>query len=59
MAVNKNTRNTRPDWDEIAKLDPDDIPLSNEEQRQLNSESGFVSWEKAMNELELPTDTKS
>jgi len=25
----------RPDWDEIAQMDPDDIPLSEEEERQL------------------------
>lgn len=72
MAVNKNemleisngcltlnnNQHTRPDWDEITKLDPDDEPLSMEEQRQLNSESFFISWEEAMNELDLPTDTK-
>lgn len=53
-----STRHTRPDWDAIAKLDPDDVPLSEEEQHQLNSNSGFVSWEEAMNELNLPTDIK-
>ncbi|MGF7048373.1 hypothetical protein J2T13_002881 [Paenibacillus sp. DS2015] len=53
-----STRHTRPDWDEIVKLDPDDMPLSNEEQHQLTSDNGFMSWEEAMNELDLPTDTK-
>jgi hypothetical protein len=47
------------DWDDIAKLEPDAVPLSEEEERQLNSESGFMSWEEAMNELNLPTDIKS
>lgn len=47
------------DWDDIAKLEPDAAPLSEEEERQLNSESGFMSWEEAMNELNLPTDIKS
>lgn len=52
-------RHERPDWDEISKLEPDDIPLSEEENRQLTSNEGFMSWEEAMNELDLPTDTKS
>jgi hypothetical protein len=47
------------DWDEIAKLEPDTVPLSEEEERQLNSGSGFMSWEEAMTELNLPTDIKS
>ncbi|MOA19899.1 hypothetical protein D3C78_1403080 [compost metagenome] len=47
------------DWDDIAKLEPDAVSLSEEEERQLNSESGFMSWEEAMNELNLPTDIKS
>lgn len=47
------------DWDDIAKLEPDATPLSEEEERQLNSESGFISWEEAMDELNLPTDNKS
>lgn len=50
---------TRPNWDEIMEQDPEDIPLSEEEKRQLKSNSEFVSWEEAMNELNLPTDTKS
>lgn len=47
------------DWSDIAKLEPDTASFSEEEKRQLNSESGFMSWEEAMNELNLPTDTKS
>lgn len=47
------------DWDDIAKLEQDAEPLSKEEERQLHSESGFMSWEEAMNELNLPTDMKS
>ncbi len=51
-------KQNRVDWHEIEKLAPDEEPLSEEEQRQLNSKSGFMSWEEAMNELDLPTDTK-
>jgi hypothetical protein len=53
-----SSKHTQLNWDEIAKLDPDEIPLSEEEHRQLNSDSGFVSWEEAMNELDLPTINK-
>lgn len=53
------TKHIRPDWDEIVKLESDDVHLSNEEQKQLNSRSGFMSWEEAMNELNLSTDTKT
>lgn len=54
-----SARHRRNDWDDIAKLEPDDEPLSDEEKRQLDSQSGFMSWEEAMHELDLPTDTKS
>ncbi|QCT01576.1 hypothetical protein E6C60_0855 [Paenibacillus algicola] len=47
------------DWDDLAGLEPDAASLSQEEERQLNSEAGFVSWEDAMDELNLPTDIKS
>jgi len=47
----------RPDWDEIMKMEPDNIPLSAEEEKQLKN-SEFVSWEDAMNELNLPADIK-
>ncbi|WP_085994186.1 hypothetical protein [Oceanobacillus senegalensis] len=50
---------TRPNWDEIMELDPDGTPLTEEEERQLKNNSEFVSWEEALNELNLPTDTKS
>ncbi|MDQ0086725.1 UDP-N-acetylglucosamine pyrophosphorylase [Paenibacillus anaericanus] len=53
-----STKHTQLNWDKIANLAPDEVPLSEEEQRQLNSDSGFLSWEEAMNELDLPTDTK-
>jgi hypothetical protein len=53
-----STKHTQLDWDELAKLDPDEVPLSEEEHHQLNSDSGFMSWEEAMNELDLPTVTK-
>ncbi|UNC93568.1 hypothetical protein [Candidatus Contubernalis alkaliaceticus] len=50
---------SRPDWDEIMNLEPDDIPLSEEEERQLMNNSEFVSWEDAMHEINLPTDIES
>jgi hypothetical protein len=49
----------RPDWNEIELMEPDDVPLSEEEERQLKSNSEFMSWEEAMRELNLPTDIKS
>jgi hypothetical protein len=48
----------RPDWDEIMKMAPDDVPLSKEEEKQLQGSAEFVSWEDAMNELNLPADIK-
>ncbi len=48
----------RPDWDEIDKMEPDDIPLSEEEKRQMKNNTGFVSWDDAMHELNLPIDIK-
>lgn len=50
---------TRPNWDEIGDLAPDENPLSEEEELQLKNNSEFVSWEDALNELNLPSDTKS
>lgn len=50
---------TRPNWDEIMDLEPDETPLSEEEESQLKNNSEFVSWEEALNELNLPTNTKS
>ncbi|GAB6170875.1 hypothetical protein JCM15765_03530 [Paradesulfitobacterium aromaticivorans] len=49
-------RHTRPNWDEIAQMEPDDLPLSKEEEWQLKNNTEFVSWEDAMHELNLPTD---
>lgn len=54
-----STQHRRNDWNDIAKLEPDGEPLSDEEKRQLESQSGFMSWEEAMRELDLPVDTKS
>ena len=51
-------RHSRPDWDEIMKMEPDDIPLSAEEEKQLKI-TEFVNWEDAMHELNLPADIKS
>jgi len=53
------TRHTRPDWDEINQMEPDNIPLSEEEKLQLKNKTEFMSWEDAMHELNLPTDIKS
>ena len=47
---------SRPDWDEIMKMEPDDIPLSEEELRQLNSDAGFVTGEDAKREFGLQVD---
>jgi len=53
------TRHTRPDWDEINQMVPDDLPLSEEEKLQLKSKTDLMSWEDAMHELNLPADIKS
>ena len=49
----------RPNWDEIMEMEPDETPLTEEEERQLKNNSEFVSWEDALNELNLPIDVKS
>jgi hypothetical protein len=59
MRLKKSPIHSRLDWKDIAKLDPDDEPLSKEETKQWDSKLGLMSWEEAMNELDLPTDTKS
>lgn len=40
-------------WDEIDELEPDDEPLTEEELRQLNSDTGYVSGEVAKREFGL------
>lgn len=50
---------SRPNWDEIMDMEPDETPLSEEEELQLKNNSEFVSWEDAMNELNLPNNFKS
>ncbi len=46
--------NVRPDWDEIMKMEPDDIPLSAEEKKQLQSNNNkFMSLEDAIKGLNL------
>ncbi|MHB1654512.1 MAG: hypothetical protein ACYCVD_18875 [Desulfitobacteriaceae bacterium] len=52
------TSHARPDWSEIDKMEPDDIPLS-EEEWQLKNNTEFVSWEDAMHELNLQGDFRS
>jgi len=46
----------RPDWNEISRIDPDDIPLSEEETQQLNNDEGFVTGEEAKREFNLKID---
>jgi hypothetical protein len=46
----------RPDWNEIAQLDPDDIPLCDEEVQQLNANEGFISGKEAKSEFSLKVD---
>ncbi len=43
-------------WDEIDRQKPDDEPLSAEELRQLNSDSGYVSGEDTKREFGLQVD---
>lgn len=43
-------------WDEINKLEPDHEPLSEEETRQLKSNSGYISGEEAKREFGLQVD---
>ena len=46
----------RPDWNEIAQLDPDEIPLNDEEVQQLNANEGLISGEEAKHEFNLKVD---
>src|SRR5690625_2642485 len=46
----------RPDWNEISRIDPDDIPFSEEETQQLNNDEGFVTGEEAKREFNLKID---
>lgn len=50
---------TRYTWDEILEMEPDENPLSEIEELQLKNNSEFLTWEEAMNELNLPSDTES
>jgi len=36
----------RPDWDEISQIEPDNMPLSEEEERKLQNITEFVSLEE-------------
>ncbi len=46
----------RPDWNEIAQLEPDDIPLSDEELQQLNANEGYITGSEANHEFKLKVD---
>ncbi|AOZ94929.1 XRE family transcriptional regulator [Paenibacillus crassostreae] len=46
----------RPDWDDIARMEPDDLPLSEEEERQLADQGGFITGEDAKREFNLQVD---
>ncbi|MHB1653029.1 MAG: hypothetical protein ACYCVD_11215 [Desulfitobacteriaceae bacterium] len=47
----------KPDgWEKIDQADPDDEPLTEEELRQLNSDAGYVTGEKAKREFGLQVD---
>lgn len=52
-----DAKHTYPDWAEVIELEPDEFPLS-KKNRQLKNNTEFVSWEKAIQELDLPNDTK-
>ncbi|OPG16686.1 hypothetical protein [Ferroacidibacillus organovorans] len=53
--VERPSKNTLT-WDEIDAQEPDDEPLSEEELRQLNSDTGYVSGEEAKREFGLQVD---
>jgi hypothetical protein len=44
---------SRPDWHEIREMEPENIPLSEEEERRLKNNSELVSWEDVKRELNL------
>ncbi len=46
----------RPDWNQIAQLDADDIPLSDEELQQLKADEGFITGREANREFNLKVD---
>lgn len=49
------TRDERPDWDDIDRLEPDDVPLSEEEMAQIRDDDreGFVTGEEAVCEFKI------
>ena len=52
-----NRSTNKPDgWEQIDLADPDDEPLSEEELRQLNSDSGYVTGEEGRSEFGLQVD---
>lgn len=49
-------RHSRPDWKEIDKMEPDAEPLTDEENRQMNSDDGYITGEEANREFGLQVD---
>lgn len=49
---------SRPDWDDIARMEPDAIPLSEEEERQLGAKEGFITGEATIIFLEYQVKSK-
>ncbi|TYS17048.1 hypothetical protein FZC78_10500 [Rossellomorea vietnamensis] len=53
----ERSKNKKPQsWQDIDELDSDDETLTDEEQKQLNSEEGYVSGEDAKREFGLQID---
>lgn len=55
VILNRSTK--EPDgWEQIDRMEPDDMPLSEEELRQLNSNAGYVTGKDAKREFGLQID---
>jgi arylamine N-acetyltransferase len=44
------------DWEQLSRLAPDSVPLSEEEKQQLNSKEGFITGEEVKREFNLQID---
>ncbi len=53
--LNRSTKKPD-DWERIDQVEPDDEPLTEEELRQLNSDTGYVTGEEARREFGLQVD---